>query len=119
MHPNKNITAPLISLFIIPLIIGDALVLGNVNSKTSILIIAPIIFILLTIFLITLYKITKQALFQYDNIFTELGFHKKRLYLILTTYEKNSVTQPYKSSTAQAAPHTKASKLLKNSKRPI
>jgi len=88
MHPNKNITAPLISLFIIPLIIGDALVLGNVNSKTSILIIAPIIFILLTIFLITLYKITKQALFQYDNIFTELGFHKKRLYLILTTYEK-------------------------------
>lgn len=88
MHSNKNITIALLSLFIVPVLVGGALVLIGVDRNTSVLIIIPVILILMTIFLTRLYQIIKQSFLQYDNIFATLGFHKKRLFLILTTYQK-------------------------------
>ncbi|PIQ79594.1 hypothetical protein COV81_01530 [Candidatus Peregrinibacteria bacterium CG11_big_fil_rev_8_21_14_0_20_41_10] len=88
MHLDNGITYRLIALFFLPILIGGLLVLVGVDRNLSIFIVLPIILILLSSFVIKLIKIAKGSFFQYDEIFNKLGFHKRRLYLILTAYEK-------------------------------
>jgi len=88
MYLNNKIIFRLLSLFFIPIFLGGVLVLSDIDKKTSVFIIIPIISIILVSFLSSLFKMAKQNFFQYDEIFKKLGFQKRNIFLILTTYEK-------------------------------